>query len=168
MKNTLQLWDRLYDDSFIVRGQGFGQEVFSSWPQYGILGTGISWSNRFVRAPPSGGGSNAPRPALAVLHLDLNGYRHIMGPARSAQKIVFKRYSTVILRILEYGKVDIIPPSRHPFDQNQAPTSLKTPPLPHRLFDLQDSLDKLMLFLPQLSDFVPIRNGFYSFRAQTA
>ena len=59
------------------------------------------------------------------------------------------------------------PPPPLPFDQNQAPTSLKTPPYPHRLFDLQDSLDKLMHFLPQLSDFVPLRNGFYSFRAQT-
>ena len=29
-------------------------------------------------------------------------------------------------------------------------------------------IDKLMHFLPQLSDFVPLRNGFYSFRAQTA
>ena len=61
-----------------------------------------------------------------------------------------------------------LPPSRPPFDQNQAPTSLKTPPSPHRIFDLQDSLDDLMHFLPQLSDFVPLRNGFYSFRAQTA
>ena len=25
-----------------------------------------------------------------------------------------------------------------------------------------------MHFLPQLSDYVPLRNGFYSFRAQTA
>ena len=39
------------------------------------------------------------------------------------------------------------------------------PPSPHRLFDLQDSLDKLMHFLPQLSDFVPLKNGFYSYRA---
>ena len=54
------------------------------------------------------------------------------------------------------------------FDQNQAPTSWKTPPSPHRLFDLQDSLDKLMHFLPQLTYFVPLRNRFYSFRAQTA
>ena len=30
------------------------------------------------------------------------------------------------------------------FDQNQAPTSFKTPPPPHRLFNLQDSLDKRM------------------------
>ena len=54
-----------------------------------------------------------------------------------------------------------------PFDQNQPPTSFKTPPSPHWLFDLQDSLDKLMHFVPQLSDFVPLKNGFYSFRAQT-
>ena len=39
--------------------------------------------------------------------------------------------------------------------------------LPHRFFDLQDSLNKLMHFLLQLSDFVPLKNGFYSFRAQT-
>ena len=26
----------------------------------------------------------------------------------------------------------------------------------------------MMHFLPQMSDFVPLRNGFYSFRAQTA
>ena len=25
-----------------------------------------------VRAPPSGGGSNAPRPAVSVLHIDVN------------------------------------------------------------------------------------------------
>ena len=59
-------------------------------------------------------------------------------------------------------------PSRPPFDRNQAPTSLKTPSSPHRIYDFQDSLDKLMHFLPQLSDFVPLRNRFYSFRAQTA
>ena len=34
-------------------------------------------------------------------------------------------------------------------------------------YDLQDTLDKLMHFLPQLSDFVPLKNGLYSFRAQT-
>ena len=50
----------------------FGQEVLSSRPQYGMLGTGIFRSNRFVRAPSSGGGSNAPRPALSVRHLDVN------------------------------------------------------------------------------------------------
>ena len=40
------------------------------------------------------------------------------------------------------------------------------PPSPHRSYDLQDILDKLMHFLPQLSNFVPLKNGFYSFRAQ--
>ena len=35
------------------------------------------------------------------------------------------------------------------------------------IYDLQDSLDERMHFLPQLSDFVPLRNVFYSFRAQT-
>ena len=59
------------------------------------------------------------------------------------------------------------PPPPLPLDQTQAPTSLITPLSPHRLFDLQESLDKLMHFLPQRSDFVPIKNGFYSFRAQT-
>ena len=49
---------------------------------------------------------------------------------------------------------------------NPGPHVLKTPPSPHRLSDLQDKLDKRMHFLPQLSDFVPLKNGFYSFRAQ--
>ena len=35
------------------------------------------------------------------------------------------------------------------------------------VYDLQDALDKLMQFLRQLSDCVPLKNGFYSFRAQT-
>ena len=52
--------------------QEFGQEFFLSRPQYGILGTGSSGSNRFVRALSSGGGSNAPHPALSVLLLDVN------------------------------------------------------------------------------------------------
>ena len=55
----------------------------------------------------------------------------------------------------------LCPPSRPPFDQTQALTSLKTPPSPHRLFDSQDSLDKRMhFFQQQLSDFDPLRNGF--------
>ena len=59
------------------------------------------------------------------------------------------------------------PPPPLPLVQTQASTPLKTPPSPHRLYDLQDTLDKLMPFLPQLSDFIPLKNGFYSFRAQT-
>ena len=31
-----------------------------------------SLSKRFVGAPPSGGGSNAPRPAVSVSHIDVN------------------------------------------------------------------------------------------------
>ena len=30
-------------------------------------------------------------------------------------------------------------------------------PSPHRLYDLQDALDQLMRFLPQLSDLVPVK-----------
>ena len=51
---------------------GIRSGVFSSRPHYGMLGTGISGSNSFVRAPSSGGGSNAPLPALSVPHLDPN------------------------------------------------------------------------------------------------
>ena len=51
---------------------GIGQEFFSSRPQYGMIETGISRSNRFVRAPSSRGGSNAPHPVLSVPHLDVN------------------------------------------------------------------------------------------------
>ena len=57
------------------------------------------------------------------------------------------------------------PPPLTPLVQTHSTTSLKTPPSPHRLYDLQDTLDKQMHFLPQLSDFVP-HNGFYCFRAQ--
>ena len=51
----------LYIDIMIhfFEGTGIGQELFSSRPHYGILGTGISRSNRFVRAPSSG-----PSPCL--------------------------------------------------------------------------------------------------------
>ena len=52
--------------------------------------------------------------------------------------------------------------------QTHAPTPFKVPPSPHRLCDLQGTIDKLMHFLPQLSDFVPLKKGLYSFRAQTA
>ena len=36
-----------------------------------------------------------------------------------------------------------------------------------KTYILQDSLDKRIHFPSQLSDFAPLRNGFYSFRAQT-
>ena len=47
------------------------------------------------------------------------------------------------------------------------PTPSNTPPSPQWLYDLQHTLDNMMHFLPQLPDFVPLKNGFYSFRAQT-
>ena len=59
------------------------------------------------------------------------------------------------------------PPPPAPSCSNPCPHALKTPPSPHRLYDLQDALDKLMHFLPQLSEVVPLNNGFHSFRAQT-
>ena len=40
-------------------------------------------------------------------------------------------------------------------------------PSPHRLYDLQGTLDKLMHVLPELSDSVSLENGFYHFRVQT-
>ena len=47
------------------------------------------------------------------------------------------------------------------------PSKLRAPLTGYSTYLVQDSLDKLMHFLPQLSDFVPLRTGFYSFRAQT-
>ena len=52
------------------------------------------------------------------------------------------------------------PPPALSFVQTHAPTTFKTLSSPRRLHDLQDTLDKLMHFLPQLSDFVPPQNGF--------
>ena len=47
------------------------------------------------------------------------------------------------------------------------PDALKTPSYSHRLYDLQDILDKLMIPLPQPSDFVLLlKNGLYCFRAE--
>ena len=61
----------IYNDFFLGE-QGFGQEILSFRPQYGTLETGNSRSNRFVRAPSTGGCSIAPRSALSVPHLDVN------------------------------------------------------------------------------------------------
>ena len=51
--------------------------------------------------------------------------------------------------------------------RSYTPRLKKSPPPSHRPYELQDILDKLMHFLPQLLNFVPLKNGFYSFRAQT-
>ena len=38
-----------------------------------FAGLEFSVEYSFVRGPPSGGGSNAPRPAVSVPHIDVNG-----------------------------------------------------------------------------------------------
>ena len=47
------------------------------------------------------------------------------------------------------------------------PHALNISALPSRLCDLQDTLDKLMHFLPQLSDFVPLQNEYYLISAHS-
>ena len=42
---------------------------------------------------------------------------------------------------------------------------LRAPKIYTWYVDLKDTLDKLMHFLPQPSDFVPLKNAFYSFRS---
>ena len=59
----------LYDHSFF---RGFGQEFFFVSASVCDSRNWNSQSNSFVRAPSSGGGSNAPRPAVSVPHLDVN------------------------------------------------------------------------------------------------
>ena len=49
--------------------------------------------------------------------------------------------------------------------RKKTPDRIAPPKMIYYIFDLPYSVDKLMHFLPQLSDFVPLRNGFYSFRA---
>ena len=58
-----------YDHSFFW---GFGQEFFFVSASVCDSRNWNSRSNIFVRALSSGGGSNAPRPAVSVPHLDVN------------------------------------------------------------------------------------------------
>ena len=61
-----------YDHSFLG---AFGQEFFSV--SASVVCDSRNWdsrSNRFVRAPSSGGGPNAPRPAVSLPHLAEIGY----------------------------------------------------------------------------------------------
>ena len=61
------------DANYFFRGdRDFVRSLVSFRSQYGIPGTGFFRSNRFVRAPSSGGGSNAPHRALSVPHLDVS------------------------------------------------------------------------------------------------
>ena len=55
-----------------IRSKGFFRSGLST---YVIIETVISRSNRFVRAPFSGGGSNASHSAFSVPHLDVNADR---------------------------------------------------------------------------------------------
>ena len=52
--------------------QGFGQEFFFVSAEVCDSRNWNFRSNSFFRAPPSGGGSNAPRPAVSVPHIDVN------------------------------------------------------------------------------------------------
>ena len=52
------------------------------------------------------------------------------------------------------------PPTPLAFDQNQAPTSFKTSPSPHRSFELQDSLDKRYISLHSCQNLSPSETGF--------
>ena len=85
----------IHNDSFfsgdrdLVRN--FFRDFFSSRPQYGILETGISRSNRFGLAPSSGGGSNALRPALSGPNLDVNADGGWARQARSCKKCCILR-----------------------------------------------------------------------------
>ena len=77
--------------------RGFGQEfVFVSAP---VLDS-RNWnsrSNRFVLPPSSGGGSNAPRPALSVPHLDGNAGGCRARQARSRKNIACRGWIPEIL-----------------------------------------------------------------------
>ena len=73
----------------------FGQEIFSSRPQYGMLGTGISRSNRFVQSSSSGA---APTP-LALPYPFGTSMWTLMdaerGKREARRKMYFERYSSV-------------------------------------------------------------------------
>ena len=71
------------------------------------------------------------------------------------------------LKIMYSFQAHIELPPPLPLVQTPVPTPLKSPPSSHWLYDLQDALDKLINIFPQLSDFVPLKNGFYSFHEQT-
>ena len=69
---TSEIYIYIYISSGHSFWGGFGQELF-------FVSASVcdsrNWnfpSNSFVRAPFSGGGSNAPRPAVSVPHLDVN------------------------------------------------------------------------------------------------
>ena len=69
----------------IIWFQGFGQELFFVSAQVCDSRNWNSRSNSYVRAPPSGGGSNAPRPAVSVPHINVNADRCRVRQARSCK-----------------------------------------------------------------------------------
>ena len=50
----------------------FGQEFFCLGLSMRFAELEFSVEYGLIRAPPSGGGSNAPRPAVSVPHIDVN------------------------------------------------------------------------------------------------
>ena len=63
-------FDNLHINKIILCFRDSVRSFYSSRLKYAIRGTGIL--ERFVRAPASGGGSNAPRSAVSVPHIDVN------------------------------------------------------------------------------------------------
>ena len=82
--HTINTYRSIYEHSFFRR---FGQEIFFVSASVCDSRNRNSRSNRFVRAPSSGGGSNAPRPAVSVPHLDVNADGCRARQARSCKNI---------------------------------------------------------------------------------
>ena len=68
-------WYQVYITRYHSFFEGFGQDFFFVSASVCDSRDWNSRSNSFVRAPSSGGGSNAPRPAVSIPHLDVNADR---------------------------------------------------------------------------------------------
>ena len=79
--------------------QGFGQEPFFVSAQVCDSRNWNSRSNIFARAPPSGGGSNAPRPAVSVPHIDVNADGCRARQARSSKNTACRAGISEILAV---------------------------------------------------------------------
>ena len=86
----------VHDRSFL---EGFGQEFFFVSASVCDSRNWNSRSNSFVLAPASGGGSNAPRPAVSVPHLDVNTDGCRARQARSCKSIACRRGIREILGV---------------------------------------------------------------------
>ena len=80
--------------------------TIESTSQYGIIETGISRSNRFVRALSSGGGSNAPRPVLSVRTWPGSGMGAERDKREVAKMLYFDKYSRAFGCILPSAERD--------------------------------------------------------------